>query len=331
MDTRTYLAPFLTSHSLHMVIGGFGSGKTTYVLQMLATQHTEDNAFSPWSQFFRGEMPNHIWYVDLLRPRHDTLLKVRHMGLAQPDPQTRRLHILNYEQIQAIRPEGNRKDPIMFPDVLQRVMVENDAQIPPILIIDGFGLLLSPISMPTHLARYERDKLAEIDELYLSRGGCLVGLQPFSKNGRVVGVESQGAYTTTGFIGSITEITQDKRQRRRVKITGSNFSPRQMLLEFNLDGRLQIANDLDPTAGIQTIRTGNAYSRIFHFALEMSLMHPEIRFKRDHLVENADKLEVSRATIDRWLKRGREDGTIAAEGERGWFTLVPKPEPPTVQ
>lgn len=326
MTARYYLSPFLKSHSLHLIVGPRNSGKTTYALQMLAYPYFGGTEADPWVQFERS-MPETIWYVDLIRPRENVMSQVAQLGLAQPDPGSRTLHVLTYDQITDARPEPNRKDPIRFADILQHIAATSQGELPLILIIDGFSVLLMP-PKDVSQSSWEKERLAEIDQTYLRQGGCLVGIQTHTKAGRIPGVELPGTHILSHFISSVTEITKTKRERRKVMIEGEKLS-RSMYLEFDYAGRLRPASDLDVNGKVRSKTTD---AELLQIAIDLSLGHPRAEFERSDLIELAEsRVNASSSTVDRWMKRGRTNGTIRSAEKRGVFTLWPKPELPLLQ
>lgn len=328
MKARYYLAPFLKSHSLHLIVGPRMSGKTTYALQMLAYPYFEGQEVNPWAQFERTNMPESIWYVDLIRPRENVLSQISQLGLAQPDPNQRTLHVLTYDQVLEIRPEPNRKDPIRFSDILHRISIATHGEMPPILIIDGFSLLLMSPSKEISQVQHEKDKLAEIDQLYLSQGGCLIGVQTHTKQRHVPGIELPGTHVLSHFVSSVTEVIKTKRERRKVTIEGDKLSQVSMYLEFDYAGRLKTASDLDPHGKVRSTTTSHD---LLQMAIDLSMANPGVVFRRKDLIDMATTANITSITVDRWIKKNRLTGSLKPTGEYGIYTLHPKPEAPLLQ
>ena len=320
-DRKVYLSPFLTSHALHLIIGNSLSGKTTYALQMM-TQHlrTEPAEAHPWVQFSRGEMPEEVWYVDLTAPREDVLDQVRRLGLGEPGTEIRRLKVLSDREILEIRPESARREPITFQDILTRIGVTTGGKLPQILIVDGFSLLFASNGSRDNQAGYERAQLREIENSYLIHGGCLVGIHMSTKLHRIPGTE----HVMKAYLSSLTELSTVKSDshKRKAVITGKNFSPRSMMIEFDDVGRFQLAIDATEDPAKRSIQVDD---EIQDSAIELSFRVPEVEFKRGDLVKALESKEIARTRVDRWIKRNRSTGAIR-EGRYGWYTLNPKPQ-----
>lgn len=328
MDTRYYISPFLKSHALHLVVGQPRTGKTTYTLQMLMESPSNSSPgavgsgvlTSPFVGFERAQMPS-AWFVDLVRPRKQVLEQIKKLGFGQDDQQARSLRVLTSEQIVEAKPTSNQKDPITFNDIVGRISRETANELPPIIVVDGFPRLLVSPAREIPQATWEYDRLKEIDQTYLQKGGCLIGVGTYGKAGRVSEAAVMSSTLNT-FTSSLTEITQVRRDRRKVTVEGQTFAKRSTMCAFNRMGLLEVAA-VDNTDANYTKLTKDA--QILSVAIDISLEQPGLVFKRDTLIDRARiELGIERATVDRWMRKCRDNGTLKVV-DWGTYQLNPPP------
>ena len=183
------------------------------------------------------------------------------------------------------------------------------------------------------------ERLREIDRDYLSKGGCLIGIQTFSKSGKIPGIqETPGTHFLNSFVASVTELSIRKQATLRLVTIGGRFPRCSMVLEFVDPGRLQIAK-LEPIVEMDTdeqrfklvqVDVKGTQQKILEISIQLSLRDTEKEFARTELVLICEQQGISRATVDRWVKKMKDSGSVKSSERYGFYSLHPKPEDPDV-
>jgi len=292
----------LPGGNLHMIVGGSGAGKTTWLFQIL----------HQWSQGLpiagHRSHPQPWVYISCDRGMQDTTQTLRRIGLQDWDC-----------PVFAITDLLDLNNGINIQQILEHRAFQGIK----VFIIDGLQFLLPDTRPGQSQNKVEMTWVAQLRAMYLEKGYTIIGITHRPKKNVTSGSDKQNTRTDAlgsaslmacaGTIVKVEEAPQDADQeadQRMVHWNGKQFKEFAQLYDIDDKGRFVnerthwIPGALSDEMLAQQQEEGNQFDLWL-------LSTPDEHFKTaDIEAEIMQKFRVSRATVTRWIRSAVARGLL---------------------